>query len=185
MHRNHLLDQLARYQPLDARDDAQRREVAAFVREHPDCFARTCLPGHLTASAWLLDAGGRRVLLTHHRKLGRWIQLGGHLDGESDLLAAALREAREESGIHAITALSPEIFDLDIHAYPAVGHEPAHRHYDIRFLLQVQGRDEVVVSDESHALAWFSPEEVDRLKVDEAVKRMNQKWRRWMQPQRQ
>src|SRR4051794_7952145 len=96
MDRSDVLERLARYVPLDERDDAQRRTIEAFVRQYAECFHRSLAIGHLTGSAWLLDTTGGRVLLTHHRKLDRWIQLGGHADGDPDLLGVALREAREE-----------------------------------------------------------------------------------------
>jgi 8-oxo-dGTP pyrophosphatase MutT (NUDIX family) len=176
MHPDQFLAMLARYVPIDEHDEAQRRQIEAFVRRHPDCFERSCVPGHLTGSAWLLDSAGQRVLLTHHRKLDRWIQLGGHADGQADLLAVALREAREESGIADIRPVSGEIFDLDVHEIPARPDEPAHLHFDIRFLLQVHGDNQFSVSDESHDLAWFTPDELILLDVDEAVRRMCRKW---------
>lgn len=179
MHRNDFLAKLSRYRPADQRDEAQRRKIQEFVRAHPLCFESTFEPGHLTGSAWLLDAAGRRVLLTHHRKLDKWIQLGGHADGDSNLLAVALREAREESGIKDIVPVSEEIFDLDVHRYPATAAEREHLHFDIRFLLQVRGDDRFAISDESHALAWFTLEELPAMDLDDAVRRMSEKWRRW------
>ncbi len=178
MHRNHLLALLERYVPMDERDDAQRRRIEAFVREHPECFQRSLAHGHLTGSAWLLDSTGQRVLLTHHRKLDRWLQLGGHADGDPNLLEVALREAREESGIHDIRPLSEEIFDLDVHPIPRTAAHAAHLHFDIRFLLQVCGCDDFVVSDESHALGWFTREDLAAMDLDEAVLRMCVKWDR-------
>lgn len=177
MHRVDFLAKLARYRPLDERDEEQRRKIEAFVREHPECFESAYAPGHLTGSAWLLDSSGQRVLLTHHRKLDKWIQLGGHADGHSDLLAVAMREAREESGIDDIAAVSEEIFDLDVHQYPATATEAEHLHFDIRFLLQVRGDDRFAVSDESHALAWFTLEQLAEMDLDDAVQRMGEKWR--------
>jgi 8-oxo-dGTP pyrophosphatase MutT (NUDIX family) len=182
MHRNEFLSKLARYVPVDDRDNAQRRRIEEFVREHPDCFDSTFEPGHLTGSAWLLDSTGSRVLLTHHRKLDKWIQLGGHADGDPDLLAVAIREAREESGIAEIRPVTDEIFDLDVHDYPATTTEGRHEHFDIRFLLQVEGNDGYAVSDESHALAWFTFDELASMDLDDAVRRMAEKWRRWRGP---
>jgi 8-oxo-dGTP pyrophosphatase MutT (NUDIX family) len=181
LHREDLLFKLARYVPLDERDDVQRRKIEDFVRQHPECFERSLALGHLTGSAWLVDASGDRVLLTHHRKLHKWLQLGGHADGDPDLLAVALREAREESGIADIVPVMGEIFDLDIHPIPQIAGEPLHDHYDIRFLLQVHGPDDFVVSDESHALAWFTPADLITVELDEAVLRMCVKWQKWRQ----
>lgn len=115
-------------------------------------------------------------MLTHHRKLERWLQLGGHADGEPDVLSVALREAKEESGIDQIEPVSDEIFDVDVHLIPKHGSEPAHYHYDIRFLLRVQGSDVFRVSDESVNLAWVSPHELRELDVDESVRQMCAKW---------
>src|SRR5690349_17079955 len=112
--------------PLEAGERAMAAEFAPFVSAHADCLWRTCVPGHLTASAWIVDAARRRTLLTHHRKLDRWLQLGGHVDGDPDLAASALREAREESGLTRLAVVSTEFFDLDRHRIPARGEEPEH-----------------------------------------------------------
>jgi 8-oxo-dGTP pyrophosphatase MutT (NUDIX family) len=147
----------------------------AFIAAHPDCLHRTCLAGHLTASAWIVDAERSRVLLTHHRKLGLWLQLGGHADGEADLLAAALREAREESGLQSVRAVSAEIFDVDRHRIPARKTEPEHWHYDVRFLIEAEAAEPLVISDESHDLAWVPLDEVTQRNAEESIARMVRK----------
>ena len=94
MHRTAVLRLLRAHQPgaTDPREAAMTAEIIRFVEEHTDCLLRTCVPGHLTGSAWIVDALRRRVLLAHHRKLDKWLQPGGHADGDPDLLAVALRE---------------------------------------------------------------------------------------------
>lgn len=151
--------------------------VKAFIAAHPDHLQRSQPAGHLTGSAWLADPTGRQVLLTHHRKLGIWVQLGGHADGDPDLLAVALREAHEESGIRVIDAVSPAIFDLDIHPIPARGSEPAHHHYDVRFALRA-GERRFVVGDESHDLAWVTIDRLAEKTTEPSLLRMAAKWRR-------
>lgn len=134
------------------------------------------LVGHFTGSAWLVSRDGQRVLLTHHRKLQRWLQLGGHADGDRDLARVALREAQEESGL-ADLDVEPAIFDLDRHRIPARGDEPAHWHYDVRFVVHARGSEAFAVSAESLALAWC---DIARLagdpETDASVRRMAQKW---------
>lgn len=146
-----------------------------FIAAHPHCLARTCLDGHLTASAWIVDVARTRTLLTHHRKLDRWLQLGGHVDGEADLAAAALREAQEESGLTWLRLVSPEIFDVDCHRIPARGAEPEHWHYDVRFLIEANPAEPLAISDESKDLAWVRLDEVVRLNPDESLVRMVRK----------
>lgn len=176
MHRETLLEHLHRYRPADAAEDAARARMIEFVSAHPRCFERSLSIGHITGSAWLLDRSGERALLTFHRKLGSWLQLGGHADGNPEVLDVALREAREESGIEEIVPVHNDIFDVDVHPIPARGSEPAHHHYDVRFLLQVTGRDDFAISEESVALKWVSPDELATLEVDESVRRMGRKW---------
>lgn len=178
-HRYALCEMLTRY----AASHAERRDVAArileFVSSTPDCFCRTCQQGHITGSAWLLNPAGDKALLTLHRNLKRWMQLGGHADGDPDVLRVALREAEEESGIQGIRPLSADIMDVDIHPIPdrpAKG-EPAHFHYDIRFLMQAP-HERFAISDESDDLAWWSHADIQsrRLELDEAVLRLARIW---------
>lgn len=147
-----------------------------FAHATPDCCERTFLSGHFTGSAWLVSGDGKRVLLTHHRKLGRWLQLGGHADGDSDLARVALREAEEESGLSDLI-VERRPFDLDRHAIPARGHEPEHWHYDLRFVVRATGSEDFVVGEESHDLAWREIAAIaGDLQADESLRRMAAKW---------
>ena len=152
-----------------------RKRLVAFVAAHPDAFSRSLLVGHVTASAWIVDPGRTRTLLTHHRKLERWLQLGGHVDGDPDLRRGALREATEESGLTSLRFASEAIYDLDIHAIPARGAEPAHEHYDVRFALEADPDEPLVVSAESKELAWVPLEALADYGADESVLRLARK----------
>ncbi len=139
-------------------------------------FERSRTQGHFTGSAWLVSGDGERVLLTHHRKLGRWLQLGGHADGDADLARVALREAEEESGLSDL-AVELSVFDLDRHLIPARGEEAAHWHYDVRYVVRACASESFAVSEESLALAWRSIHEVaDDAASDDSLRRMAQKW---------
>ena len=147
-----------------------------FLATQPEAFRRELAIGHFTGSAWLVSADGQRVLLTHHRKLGMWLQLGGHADGDADLVRVAMREAEEESGLSGLT-IEPAIFDLDRHRIPASGAEPEHWHYDVRYVVRAGGDENFVVSDESHALAWRQIADVARDEMaDASVRRMAEKY---------
>ncbi|KRE99472.1 NUDIX hydrolase [Frateuria sp. Soil773] len=149
---------------------------AGFLSSDAAVFERSHAPGHFTGSAWLVSADGARVLLTHHRKLGRWLQLGGHADGDADLAAVALREAEEESGLGDL-ALEREIFDLDAHRIPARGSEPEHWHYDVRYVVRSCGSEAFAPSEESLALAWMPIEVLAHdPQADESLRRMARLW---------
>jgi 8-oxo-dGTP pyrophosphatase MutT (NUDIX family) len=100
MHREPVLNLLRRHaeRPLDSHERAMTAATIRFVEEQRECLLRSCVPGHLTGSAWIVSPDRTRTLLTHHLKLDKWLQLGGHADGDGDLAAVALREAQEESG---------------------------------------------------------------------------------------
>lgn len=114
MKRQHLLHLLERYNPY-LEENQFKTDMITFIKEHENCFERTFEVGHMTASAWLLSKDHTHALLLHHKKLNRWLQLGGHCDGNPDVLAVAIKEAQEESGIQGIVAADPAIFDIDIH----------------------------------------------------------------------
>jgi 8-oxo-dGTP pyrophosphatase MutT (NUDIX family) len=176
VHRKPLLAKLRTYEAGDPDEEQSRRRIIEFVRSTPNCFDRTHLPGHITGAAWVVDHSNTHALLTLHRKLGLWLQLGGHADGDPDVLRVALREAQEESGLPAIVPITEDLFDVDVHPIPARGNVPAHLHYDIRFLLQVQGNHRLSVSDESIDLAWVPRSGIPGLVTDESVVRMHRKW---------
>jgi len=147
----------------------------AFVQAEPRSLEAGFEAGHITASAWVLSPGGGAVLLTHHRKLGKWFQLGGHLHPGETVLEAALREAREESGITEVRTVIEDVFDVDVHAIPARGSVPQHWHYDVRFLLQAPPDAPLIASSESRALAWVRLEEAHRYNDSESILRMVRK----------
>ena len=166
---------LARF-PETGQAPTSARCFLAFLDSAPDVFERRHPAGHFTGSAWLVSADGERALLTHHRKLDRWLQLGGHADGDADLRAVALREAEEESGLAGLTVES-EVFDLDRHWIPARGAEPGHWHYDVRYVVRAGASEDFFVSEESLALAWW---DVKRLAteagIDASLQRMARRW---------
>lgn len=202
MHRNHLFHCLNNYQKLVVLDPfigpGQIREFELqtlskfneFSKQHSDCLERSLKIGHITSSALITDPKFEKVLLTHHRKLNIWIQLGGHTDGEPNILKASLKEAREESGVNEFAYFDPLLsiehqsraletsttdhpcpIDLDIHLIPAYGNEPAHYHYDIRFCLITSPDIPLVISSESKDLKWFTLEEAYALTQEVSMTR--------------
>lgn len=161
--------------PWSDHEASSVRRMRDFLASSPEVFQRAHGPGHFTGSALVCDPGLSRVALTHHRKLDKWLQFGGHADGDPNLARVALREAEEESGLTRLSYLDfeetlgcphhPIPFDLDIHEIPARGQDPVHLHYDVRFLL-FSPVESLQVNEESHQLGWFSLAEA-RLKTQE------------------
>jgi len=173
-----LLSAHARRWPADA-ERAVR--IVEFIGAHRDCLLRTCVPGHLTGSAWILSPDHASVLLVHHRKLGRWLQPGGHADGDADLFQVAIREAQEETGLRSFTTRPggdpPAPLDLDIHEIPAHGGEPPHLHLDVRFLLVAAPGEIPQASEESTAVRWVRRERVGEYSEEESLQRMERRAR--------
>lgn len=176
MQHQHLLEALRIYGTRHPEEVEIVSRFREFVSSQPDCFRRELPCGHITGSAWIVNRAGNQVLLTHHRKLGIWVQPGGHCDGNPDVLATALREAVEESGLSPLEPLSSEIFDLDVHQIPERGAEPAHLHWDVRYALLHDGDGRYQVSPESHDLAWVPLERITDFSQDESLLRMARKW---------
>ncbi len=178
MKRQSLLYLLEVYRQSAPEEIQFKTDILAFINEHEDCFERTLEIGHITASAWLLSKDHSHALLLHHKKLNRWVQLGGHCDGDSDVVAVALKEAQEESGIQGIASVesNPQIFDIDIHWIPEHKEVKGHWHYDVRFLLHVVTDEQVIQNHESNELRWI-PRKEDALPTQEpSVTRMFEKW---------
>ena len=144
----------------------------SFVENNANFLDRRNTSGHLTGSCALLDRNCQRILLSHHAKLNRWLQLGGHSEAENNLTAVALREAEEESGLQDIELLESSILDLDIHYIPSNSRESGHFHYDVRFLMVATGSNKYALSEESNALAWVSLDQVSEYTQETSIMRM-------------
>lgn len=169
------MQQLAAHTPLTEEEAGMRLRLVEFVGAYENCFERSLLIGHVTGSAWIVDLDRTHVLLTHHRKLDKWLQLGGHADGDPDVLRVAMREASEESGLRSLRPVRNTIFDVDIHLIPARKTEPEHFHYDVRYALEADRAEPIAMSDESHDLRWVPVDEVRVLTDEESVLRMLRK----------
>ena len=158
------------------------KEEQKFVQQFLDllpssrCFDRDFLPGHITGSAWIVDSTKSHALLVHHAKLGKWLQPGGHADGDDNVLNVALREAEEETGLINLKLLNPGLFDLDIHPIPARKDFPEHLHYDIRFAFVAPLESELKISDESRDLKWIKLDSIPEItQGNDSINRMIQK----------
>ncbi|OBA57223.1 NUDIX hydrolase [Mycobacterium sp. 1100029.7] len=152
--RDSAISLLTEWQPPDPTQDSLRHAVLAFVLGQIDACRRECVPGHVTASAIVLDDSGDRVLLTLHRRLRRWVQLGGHCDDDDpDVLAAALREAVEESGIPDLRIV-PQLAAIHVHPVTCSLGVPT-RHLDLQFVAQAPPGAQIAISDESEDLRWW------------------------------
>jgi 8-oxo-dGTP pyrophosphatase MutT (NUDIX family) len=147
-----------------------RIAILAFVATHEDALHRECEDGHLTGSAFVVDAEASHTLLLHHRKLDRWLQPGGHADGNANLAAVALREATEETGIDGLRIAVPAI-DVDVHFVDPPGEEP-HFHFDVRHLVVAPPDAEVRLNDESYGHVWASWAELSELSTDDGLLRL-------------
>jgi 8-oxo-dGTP pyrophosphatase MutT (NUDIX family) len=145
---------LTDWQAPDAAQDSLRHAVLAFVQGRTDACRRECVPGHVTASAIVLDDTGGQVLLTLHRRLRRWVQLGGHCDDDDrDIVAAALREATEESGVPGLR-MEPDLAAIHVHPVTCSLGVPT-RHLDLQFVARAPAGAQIVISDESEDLRWW------------------------------
>ncbi len=186
MHRHHVLTLLEHYHRRQPAERARVDDVVHFVQARPDCFLRTCRPGHVTGSAWLTSADARRCVLVQHKALGRWLQPGGHSDGEPEVHRTALREAREETGMWDaelwMPSDGPRLLDVDVHRIPARERadgsvEPAHLHYDLRFWVIAPDDATPHAAVEGNAAAWFELERLGDVTEEESVLRLADKAR--------
>lgn len=168
-----LIALLAHHPAADAEEEASLLRMLRFLALSPDPFGRGNAEGHVTCSVVIGRPGGSAFLLVHHRKLGRWLQPGGHMDSDdADPLATALREAREETGLSALeTPRGGRPFDVDVHPIPARPGEPAHFHFDLRFLATTSETAITAQADEVAGARWFTLEEALAEGVDGSLAR--------------
>ena len=180
MHRAPLLQLVESYKIRYPAETKTVSEYKDFVIANENCFERSLLEAHITCGAWILDGSGTKTLLTHHRKLNRWLQLGCHADGDHDVHRVAAKEAEEESGISTLELVSKDIFDIDIHKIPTQGDVPAHLHYDARFLFRTTDNEKYEVSNESIDIAWVKIDEIEKYSLEESILLMVEKTREFI-----
>ena len=176
MDRSRLICDLQDYSGRWPAESATVARFIEFVAANPACFERRLAVGHVTGSAWVVDRTGMRVLLTHHKKLNLWVQLGGHADGDGDVLRVARREAEEESGLAGLELVPGGIFDVDVHRIPPRREEPGHFHWDIRYAFRASASEDFRVSAESHELRWIPIRDLAEVTQEESMLRMARKW---------
>ena len=151
-----------------------------FVLQHENCFDRSLMSGHVSGSSWVVNPSRTHALLLLHRKLGLWLQPGGHADGDPDMLRVVLKETSEETGVDLadIKLISESIFDVDVHTVHASVHDPRHVHFDIRFLVEINDNIHLPGNDESHQVVWVPLWEIARFNNMLSLHRLVRKTRR-------
>lgn len=142
--------------------------------QHADAYERLHLPGHITGSAWIVNSDLSKVLLVKHAKLNKWLQPGGHADGDDNVLRVAMKEVEEETGLTKLLSLTPGLFDIDIHSIPARKDLsfPEHDHYDVRFIFKADENDKLIISDESTDLKWIALTELHKYNAEPSILRL-------------
>ncbi len=176
-----ILKSLSAYKTTYEKEDSDRLKIIDLLQTNgAKCLYRNFFtPGHITASALLMNKSCDKVLMNYHKFLNKWLVFGGHVDGNSDVLKSALREAKEESGIDNIVPINGHIADIDIHEIPVNPSkgEPVHFHHDISYFFRVEGDDDFKISDESVDLRWCSFDEACHLSYGNNMHRLLTKWR--------
>ena len=178
----HLAALLDNHTPANDEEAHSIEQIRQMMKRYPNIFSPVCEAGHITGSALVIHPESKRMLLTHHAKLQRWLQMGGHTEYELDPAETALREAREESGLPDLrfypdSGAGP--IDIDVHLIPARNDIPAHYHLDIRYLLATKTPEAVQITPESHDLRWFDLDgDLAQLNLDSSLIRLVEKARR-------
>lgn len=168
----HLPDARGAVERADISPEAEdhRRSILEFIDRHDDALQRSCRPGHLTGSAVVVNPAGSHVVMLHHKKLDKWLQPGGHCDGNANLAAVALREAIEETGLGGLMVY-PIAVDLDVHDVDPPD-DQAHLHLDARYLVTAPDDSDPPGNDESHEIRWVAVDDLDQLGIDAGTRRM-------------
>jgi 8-oxo-dGTP pyrophosphatase MutT (NUDIX family) len=174
MKKDNILNMLMEFSPYDSKEKHDLDKTIIFFKKNQKWFSKKNIEGHVTASAWIINKKRTHCLLMHHKKLNRWLQLGGHIETDFDLHDAALREAIEESGIMNLVLFKRTIFDLDVHIIPALKTQKEHYHYDFRFLF-ISEHDTYKKNLESNKLEWVPIDRIPLFTDDQSLLRMAKK----------
>ena len=162
--RQKLINQIEKYKPYNEQEEKDKILILDWIRNNENAFSRENAVAHMTASAWVVNRERTKVLMVYHNIYNSWSWLGGHADGETDLLSVAVREVKEEAGISNVRPVSEEIFSLE--SLTVDGHMKkgkyvsSHLHLNVTYLLEADPKENVSVkADENSGVAWFSPEE--------------------------
>lgn len=175
-----LVEELRAYRAADAREGQHQRDVLDLLSYGVEPLSRNqFVPGHVTASCFIVDPASKRLLLHHHRRLDRWLQMGGHIENGETARAAALREGSEESGLSDLELVVPGVFDIDVHSIPAGNEEPEHAHFDVRYIARTMRPESIKLTEaESNELAWVDLDRAVSLMSEEASRRAIMKIRK-------
>ncbi|MCP9745810.1 NUDIX hydrolase [Lacihabitans sp. CS3-21] len=169
-----ILELIASYNGIYESEKLIKKRFIEFVQKYEDCFERHLLVGHITASAFIFDKKNNKILLLHHKKLNKWLQPGGHCDGDKDTLSVAIKEVFEETGLVIKNQAQP-IFDLDIHMIPENKGIPEHEHFDVRYLLLADSKIPLIQNHETNQLKWVDLSEMENYTSEESLRRMKNK----------
>lgn len=168
-----LLKDIREYKPFNEQEEMDKTLILNWIENNEDAFLRENMVAHITASAWVVNKDRSKVLMAYHNIYNSWSWLGGHADGEMDLLSVAIREVKEEAGISNVHPVSEEIFSLE--SLTVDGHVKkgkyvsSHLHLNVTYLLEADSEETVSIKeDENSGVAWFSPEE--------ALKKSTEPW---------
>lgn len=170
-----LIEDLKKYQTSYEDERRMVEQTIMYLEENEVFLGKSNTVGHITGSAWILNSKRNKALLTHHFKLDMWVQLGGHTEEEETVYESACREGIEESGLRALSPVHTEIFDVDVHLIPERKSQPAHYHYDIRYVFEADDQEKIAVSNESHDVCWVSLEQINDYTNARSVLRMVEK----------
>ncbi len=146
-----------------------------FINQHHYIFGKKNKVGHITASAFIINEDKSKILLTYHKKLKKWLQLGGHTEENETIIEAAIREAKEESGLESLRLLSQDIYDIDVHKIPKTNNEPGHKHYDIRFIFEACECELLKINHESSDLKWVLMRDLESYTTNQSIIRLREK----------
>lgn len=169
-----LINEINSHLAYDKKEEDDKALFLAFLRSYDNCYSRDLLVGHVTASALIVDKEQKKILLLHHKKLNKWLQPGGHCDGNINTLEVALKEVTEEMGIN-IHYPPNSFFDLDIHSIPERKSIPQHFHYDVRYLFEYSSTEPFEKNNESNDIKWIKLSEINDFTQEESIFRMVKK----------